>query len=183
MYHGTNPTALQSQKMFIKALLQLMKKKEFSKISIKELCSQAMVSRQTFYTLFDNKEEVIGLHLDMLFNTYAEKIENIKTELNIKELCDITISYIIREKDLIQLMVKSNLDYVVKNKVENYLLSIGHMLSTVERKNQEYAIAFFTGALMNVIFLAVKNNELENAAMLSQLIEDLITGKYFQGHS
>ena len=173
MYYGTNPTALQSQKMLINALLELMEKKEFSKISIKELCSTALVSRQTFYTLFDGKEEVIGLHLDTLFS-------DSKKELSVNELCSITISCLVKEKKLIQLMVESNLDYIVKNKVENYLLSLNNLLSPTEKEHQEYAIAFLAGALMSVIFLAVKNNELENAAMLSQLIEDLITGKYFQ---
>ena len=173
MYYGTNPTALQSQKMLINALLELMEKKEFSKISIKELCSTALVSRQTFYTLFDGKEEVIGLHLDTLFSAYIK-------ELSVNELCSITISCLVKEKKLIQLMVESNLDYIVKNKVENYLLSLNNLLSPTEKEHQEYAIAFLAGALMSVIFLAVKNNELENAAMLSQLIEDLITGKYFQ---
>ena len=180
MYYGTNPTALQSQKMLINALLELMEKKEFSKISIKELCSTALVSRQTFYTLFDGKEEVIGLHLDTLFSAYIKEIQNSKKELSVNELCSITISCLVKEKKLIQLMVESNLDYIVKNKVENYLLSLNNLLSPTEKEHQEYAIAFLAGALMSVIFLAVKNNELENAAMLSQLIGDLITGKYYQ---
>ena len=180
MYHGTNPTALQSQKMIVDALLELMKNKEFSKISIKELCSKAMVSRQTFYSLFDSKEEVIGLHLDTLFDAYIKKIEAPKKELTVKEICDITILYLIEEESLIQLMVRSNLDHVVKTKIENYLSSIGHLLYTSEREHQEYAIAFLAGALMSVIFQAVKNNDLKNSSMLSQLIEDLITGKYFQ---
>lgn len=124
--------------MLINALLGLMEKKEFSKISIKELCSTALVSRQTFYTLFNGKEEVIGLHLDTLFSAYIKEIQNSKKELSVNELCSITISCLVKEKKLIQLMVESNLDYIVKN------------------------------------------NELENAAMLSQLIENLITGKYFQ---
>ena len=89
MYYGTNPTALQSQKMLINALLELMEKKEFSKISIKELCSTALVSRQTFYTLFDGKEEVIGLHLDTLFSAYIKEIQNSKKELSVNELCSI----------------------------------------------------------------------------------------------
>lgn len=176
MYNGNNPTALQSQKMIIDALLKLMEKKEFSKINIKELCETAMISRQTFYSLFNSKEEVIGLHLDTLFDIYIEEFIRNKQNFTVKDLCDNTISYLIRQKKLIQTMVKSNLDYVVKSKIESYLL----LLWTSKRENQDYAIAFLTGALMSVISLAVKNDEFDDETKISKLIEEIITGKYFQ---
>lgn len=176
MYQGNNPTALQSQKMIINALLRLMEKKEFSKINIKELCETAMISRQTFYSLFNNKEEVIGLHLDTLFHIYFEEFIRSKRDFTIKDLCDNTISYLIKQKELIRIMVNSNLDHVVKDRIERYLL----LLWTTKRENQNYAIAFLTGALMSVISLAVKNNEFDNETKISELIEEIITGKYFQ---
>lgn len=176
MYQGNNPTALQSQKMIINALLRLMEKKEFSKINIKELCETAMISRQTFYSLFNNKEEVIGLHLDTLFHIYFEEFIRSKRDFTIKDLCDNTISYLIKQKELIRIMVNNNLDHVVKDRIESYLL----LLWTTKRENQNYAIAFLTGALMSVISLAVKNNEFDNETKISELIEEIITGKYFQ---
>lgn len=182
MYHGNNPTALQSQSMIINALLKLMEQKEFSKINIKELCGNAMISRQTFYTLFDNKEEVIGLHLDTLFETYIERFVRSKKDFTVKELCDNTIIYLIEHKKLIHLMVKSNLDYVVKDKIENYLSNLDYLLCTNKRENQEYAIAFLAGALMSVISLAVKNNDFEDGTKISKLIEEIITGEYFRAY-
>lgn len=56
MYRGSNPTALQSQSMIIQALLALMQEEPFAKITVKAICARAMVSRQTFYSLFDSKE-------------------------------------------------------------------------------------------------------------------------------
>lgn len=179
MYRGTNPTALQSQKMIVDALLKLMEKKEFSKINVKELCTCAMVSRQTFYTLFGSKEEVIGLHLDILFEAYIERFAPNPREFTVKELCDNTISYLIENKKLIQIMVKSNLDHIVKNKIEIYLSKLDSLLCTTQRKNQDYAMAFLSGALMSVISLAVKNDDFEDESKISSLIEEIITGKYF----
>lgn len=179
MYHGTNPTALQSQKMIVDALLNLMETKEFSKINIKELCENAMVSRQTFYALFDSKEEVIGLHLDTLFNIYIEKIMHKRKDLTVKDLCDDTISYLILHKKLLQTMVKSNLDHVVKNKLESYLLKLDSQLWAVKRENQDYAMAFLAGAIMSVIALAIKNDDFNDETKISKLIEKIITGQYF----
>lgn len=180
MYRGNHPTALQSQKMIIDALLKLMEKKEFSKINIKELCAGAMVSRQTFYSLFDSKEEVIGLHLDTLFDTYTRRFVQTKNNFTVRQLCDSTITYLIENKKLIQIMVKSDLDYLVKAKMESYLSNLNSLQKTAKRENMDYAIAFLTGALMSVISLAVKNDDLEDKEKISGLIEEIITGKYFQ---
>lgn len=180
MYQGNHPTALQSQKMIVDALLKLMEEKEFSKINIKELCESAMVSRQTFYTLFNNKEEVIRLHLDTLFNIYIERFVRSKQDITVKELCDNTIAYLVTYKDLISNMVKSNLDHIVKERIEIYLLQLNNFLSPAKQENQDYAIAFLAGALMSVIALAVKNNDFEDGTKISKLIEEMITGTYFQ---
>ena len=59
MYNGTNPSALRSQQWFSEALFSLMQTKSFSKITIKELCTQADLTRQTFYQLFSSKEGMV----------------------------------------------------------------------------------------------------------------------------
>ena len=59
MYCGTNKTALSSQNQISCTLLRLMEDVPFSRISISTLCREAGVSRQTFYSLFQSKENVI----------------------------------------------------------------------------------------------------------------------------
>lgn len=179
MYTGVNQTALQSQQMIIAALLKLMREKPFSKISIKELCYTAQISRQTFYSLFGRKEEVIGLHLDTIFNHYIESLKQMQEPLTMKEMCDKTIAALIVQKNLIKLLVNSNLDYVVKEKLEEYLNQLDSFIYTDDEENREYAIAFWVGALMNTICLAVKNDDFDNVEKLSSLIEKIVTGNYF----
>ncbi|MGN0352476.1 MAG: hypothetical protein ACI4ES_12560 [Roseburia sp.] len=47
----TNPIALQSKEMYVKALLELMKEKPYNQISISELSSKADLSRRTLLKL------------------------------------------------------------------------------------------------------------------------------------
>lgn len=178
MYTGSNPTALQSQKMIITALLELMEKKEFSRINIKELCEKALVSRQTFYTLFNNKEEAIGLHLDTLFNAFVKKYLQQKKEYTLKELCDNTIAYLVENKKLIRLMTNSRLDYLVKDKLEHHLLNLDNLLRSTTKNDQDYAIAFLAGGLMNVIVHAIKNDDFDDTEKISRLMENVISGEY-----
>ena len=46
-------------KLLSDALIELMKKKEFEKISVSDICSLAMVHRTTFYTHFTDKYDLL----------------------------------------------------------------------------------------------------------------------------
>ena len=88
MYQGKNPTALQSQNLITEALLALMEEEPFQKITIKAVCAHAGVSRQTFYSLFENKEEVIERRLDQLFEEYRKRFIEEKRAYTLRSLCD-----------------------------------------------------------------------------------------------
>ena len=59
MYCGTNKQALCSQMQICDALIRLMERKPFAQVSVSELCKEADVARQTFYSLFSSKENVV----------------------------------------------------------------------------------------------------------------------------
>ena len=59
LYCGTNKTALASQDQIANTLLALMKEKPYDEISVSELCRCAGISRQTFYSLYQSKENVV----------------------------------------------------------------------------------------------------------------------------
>lgn len=66
MTERSGKLALQSQEWIIKALFQLMEKKEFSHISISEIAERAGVARQTFYRNFQGKDEILLNYLEEL---------------------------------------------------------------------------------------------------------------------
>jgi AcrR family transcriptional regulator len=68
-YSGTNPTAKQSKELLANALAQLLSTKKFTQISIKEICEEAQVSRQTFYNLFDSKDDILRYYLEATMKT------------------------------------------------------------------------------------------------------------------
>ena len=59
MYTGDHKTAKLSQTLITDALLTLLETVPFTDISVSRLCQQAQVSRQTFYSLFGTKENVL----------------------------------------------------------------------------------------------------------------------------
>ena len=56
--------AHQRQHLFEESLLQLMRIKDYSSITVKDICAQADIPRRTFYHYFDSKEELLDLVIE-----------------------------------------------------------------------------------------------------------------------
>ena len=84
------------------ALLELLNKKEYEYISVKELCNKAGVNRSTFYLHYENMDDLLNETIENITNKLVsyydingkEFIEKIST-CKIEELDLITPSYII----------------------------------------------------------------------------------------
>ena len=51
-------------------LLSLMEEYPYSRITVSQLCQAAKVSRQTYYRLFDTKDDILILHLHGIMSEY-----------------------------------------------------------------------------------------------------------------
>lgn len=90
-YHNT---ALKMQG----ALIHLLEKKEFSEISITEICSEASINRSTFYAHYNNTcdllKETCVERLKQLFHSFPYALEEIQT-LHTQELNFISDEFLI----------------------------------------------------------------------------------------
>jgi AcrR family transcriptional regulator len=78
MLQSTNPTAQRSQQWIIQALLALMEKKEYDKISVSEICRKAQLDRRTFYRNFNSKQDVLEEYMRFLGEEYMELYKTAK---------------------------------------------------------------------------------------------------------
>lgn len=60
------------------AFLELVKQKELSKITIKELCELADINRKTFYTYFDSVSDVLSELENQIIGEFQKRIEKEK---------------------------------------------------------------------------------------------------------
>lgn len=181
MYKGNNPTALQSQEMIIKGILSIMENKSFESITIKSICEHSLVSRQTFYSLFNSKEEVLELHFDKMFDLFIERFtrNNINT---IRDICFEFVTYIEGDRDFIKLLINNNLTHIMTLKFEQYLIEIGNTLNADRKYMYEYAMAFMAGALVEVVARYIRHGENIDQENLAFLIEKILKGEYFIIH-
>lgn len=77
MNHTKNPTALQSQKWILQALLDLMQENSYHKISVSEICRKAGLDRRTFYRNFNSKQDVLEHYVELLKREYMMEFHKI----------------------------------------------------------------------------------------------------------
>lgn len=83
LYKGTNPSALKSRDMIISAMFALLKTTPYTSINVKLLTDEAKVSRQTFYALFANRDEVIQCRLEAVFSDYQAALAKLPTTMHV----------------------------------------------------------------------------------------------------
>lgn len=78
----TDPRILRTRKLIMDSFIELSGKKEFKDITIKDITTEAMVNRATFYYHFEDKYDLLEKVLSevLLINLDSDKVE--QNELN-----------------------------------------------------------------------------------------------------
>ena len=72
--HPSEKSKLRSRNQMIQALMKLMKEKAYDEIKISDLCSQADLTRATFYRHFKSKDDVLIAYSKVLFKSLYDEI-------------------------------------------------------------------------------------------------------------
>ena len=177
MYTGTNPTALRSQSVIADATIELMKKKAFEKISVKEICRAADLSRQTFYGFFSSREAVIRYCI-------KQRLLNIPKQIDVLDRNRIDgyfRTYIAGNKPFLNLLDKNRLGSQLAEELSDSLNEMEENLDPGGDKNsRRIANAFLSSALVSS-FLVWADEEVKMSDQeFIDLIYQIIRGRYFK---
>ena len=180
MYCGTNKTALASQRQIAEAMMRLIREKPYQQITVSELCKAAGISRQTFYSLFTSRENVMVFTLQAQYcyaPRLAEPAEDERGEL--RQLCRGYGEYILRSRALLEVLVRNHIDYLLYDSLLESLEGCGCFLSAVEPCTRRYAASFYAGGLSCVARRYVQEGCASTAEDLAELLYTLFSGKLF----
>jgi len=182
MYCGTNKTALQSQRQIANAMMALLGEKPFAQITVSEVCKAAGISRQTFYTLFTSRENV------MVFTLQTNCCEG--PELNapaspacrgelLRWLCRGYSEYMLRNRALIKLLVDNRIDHLLYDSFFEAMDSCDCFLPKADACTRSYAAAFYAGGIACVARRFVQEGCSSSAGQLESLLMTLLSGSLF----
>lgn len=80
-----------TQRALASAMLMLLEVQSFGKITVNDLCTEAMVSRSAFYTHYEDKYALLGYCLEMLKNKLFADTEDMDIRGRIYEVLEKTL--------------------------------------------------------------------------------------------
>lgn len=180
MYCGSNKTALTSQRQIAEAMMRLIREKPYQQITISELCKAAGISRQTFYSLFTSRENVVVFTLQARYCCAPEIQERARADAHgLRQLCRGYSEYMLRNRELIKVLVDNHIDYLLYDTFFEALDGCECFLSAVEPCTRRYAASFYAGGVSCVARRYAQEGCTTTADQLEELLMTLFTGALF----
>lgn len=179
MYKGSNKTALLSQKLIGDAILRLLETESFAEISVSDLCREAEVSRQTFYSLFGTKENVIVYTLQSSFCFTPEDNSSICRSASFHLFCRNYSSYIVKNRHLLELLVKNEMMHFLYDVQYKAFMECEHFFGDVTGESRIYLVDFIASGMNSIAKNYVLNGCKADEDYLEKLMFKLFGGLYF----
>lgn len=178
MYCGSNKTARSSQQQLSEAMFRLLGSKPFSAISVSELCREAAVSRQTFYSLFESKENVVTYTL-MEHYCYIPETDDGSTCGNLRQMCANYGEYVRSNAQMLRVLVENDIIYLLYDGLYDSLIQCGCFLGGMTPEVRAYAADFMAGGFTSIARTYVRSGGMTDAALLDDLIYSMFNGSLF----
>ena len=158
------------------ALIQLMKERDISHITVKDIVKRAGVGRSSFYRNFDSKEDILLYYINLLFDITEETVNPfsddhlrafIISQFRLyKENKDFFV--VLQKNHLLHLLYKQS-DFNAKQKIEAFHLY-----------RNPYQAIFFSSAAVGVTIQWIENDFKESEEELTDMFIYLMDGHHRQ---
>lgn len=157
---------MNAKEKMIEGLLKLLTIKDFSEISVSELCVVSDVHRTTFYAYYDNLLELLEDVKDEAINKFKEKNKGISLDLeHFDERIFLNYLYFVKEnKDLFRVYLRNSLVFETER---DFMSLFNDVILPKARKkygDDEKMILYITRFFMEGFFAIIKmwiNNDFQ----------------------
>lgn len=180
MYTGDNKKALRSMQWLDAALMKLLETEQYAKITVKDVCREADLSRQTFYQLFNSKDEVMEYHFSKLFVGFREDCGDF-AGVSCQELASHFFHFFYDKRLFVRLLIDNKLTRLLEQAFELYLPQIDLFRRINETEEYpDYSVAYVAGALTQTLVHWFDRGFEPEISRISILTENMISGKIYQ---
>ena len=178
MYEGENKTAQQSQQRIAEAMLELLRHQPFSGLSVSVLCRKAGVSRQTFYSLFGTREQVLIFALQTGCRYEPEPERTVCRSACFRDFCRGYSRYIVGNRDILELLAQNDLMYTLYEMQRRSLLDCPHFLRGMEPDERQYLVDFIASGMTSVAQTFVRTGCRADTDTLERIMHRLFGGGF-----
>lgn len=178
MYQGNNPTALQSQHWIADSLLMLMQEKPYAQITIQNICKRADLSRQTFYNMFDSKEEVLRFCLREQYEQQLHRFSS-KPMISLHETVEVFASVLDGNRTLLQSMLDNQLGGIIADEIAKCVSLFADRFVSHKDQNLPYSEALLSGALAHLLLCWFQQRHPISIQALTELLSAFLSGQLY----
>lgn len=149
MYQGTNKTACASQRQIAAAMLELMREQPYDSLSVLQICKRAGISRPTFYSLFQSKENVVAFLL--MQDCCDTPDENCSETDMLRALCHGFEAYVMRQEDLLRLLSANHILQFLQGTLTEIFSGCECFSACGQDDLKPYAPAFVAAGLTSIV--------------------------------
>jgi AcrR family transcriptional regulator len=170
-----------SRRLLIDALLELMKDRPYSKISVAHIAEQSGVARPTFYLHFHSKDDLLIAYIDEMFEKFYDEIDQYITQR--KDADPVIATIMFRQwsdnAEFALLLVQTDIDSLMLNQFKNYIARVvERFMSAHGIQNRAgllpYVVDFLAGASFMVITRWVREGFVETPEVMGELYASLV---------
>jgi len=179
MYCGNNKTALASQRQIAEALLQLLDGQPYGDISVSAICKQADVSRQTFYSLFQSKENVItfALRNDCC---YSDRTHEEARPCSFQQICGEFSQYITGHAAMLELLSRHDLMPLLRTVLREDFASCLSPAGQCCRALQPYLVDYLAAGITSIAETYIRTGKSASREALEGIIYMLLRGEFYR---
>ena len=176
-----SPVAERSKTAMANALIEIMKQKGYNKISIKEICEKADVVRQTFYTNFKTKDDILIFYIDKNVRTFVDK--KMPECSSLSEVIYEIFLFCEKSRDDIETFKKNGLEGLWLERLIFTNEEFRRCFGRAEKPETygRYASAFYAGALYSVALCWLDNGLDISPRQLSEVMVSIIKNNDIEG--
>lgn len=148
------------------ALILLMKKKEYSKITNKEITDKAGLSHITIYRNFKNKDEILKYYLDEITNEFIKNKKVNYSPDNFRDYLITLFTHLKEKEDIGMLLYKANCIHFIKDEFDKIFFN------KAITKKEQYNYFFISGGLYNIYYNWLTNHCKETPTEIADMFMD-----------
>ena len=148
-----------TKKAILDTFFSLLEEKHFSNITIIDICEKALINRGTFYTHFEDKNQLLEKIIYDMMMDFDDEVDRVHGDSDMmvyyNDMFDVSLAFINENKRALKTLI-TNADTklmfnqthaIIKN---NIMKKVGRLPSTTEG-SLEILAEFFAGGLIQVI--------------------------------
>ena len=167
---STNHSKQFSRDCMVQALIQLLRTKSLSNITISELTERAGVSRMTYYRNYSSMDEIFTSYLKDLIDAYREDVSGWPDKGNYNDYRNMLhcYEYFDHYREFIACLVNTGLGHLLLQSLDSYILDTYY----TEDKGRDfyYTLRAFSGSLYNIYVTWIMENSMESAEEIVSII-------------